>query len=154
MKKALNQLPDDIASLKSLVAEKALKLTETSGHNKRLAAQNQQYKTQILTLQEQLNLALTRRYAASSEKISPNQYRLFDEAETDIEVAVPESDEVTVPAHTHKKGGRKKLPKTLPRVDVVYELSAAERICPHDGATLAEIGEVTSEQLDIVPANI
>ncbi|MCF6226791.1 MAG: IS66 family transposase [Xanthomonadales bacterium] len=167
MKEVLNQLPDDIESLKSLVVEQVLKLTETSTHNKRLAAQNQRYKadkqavvqknkhlkTQILTLQEQLNLALARRYAASSEKINPNQYRLFDEAETDQELP-PEDAEVIVPAHTRKKGGRKKLPKTLPRVEVVYELSTAERICPHDGATLAEIGEVTSEQLDIVPAKI
>ncbi len=153
MKKVLNQLPNDIELLKSLVFEQALKLTETANHNEQLSSQNQQYKTQILTLQEQLNLALARRYAASSEKIAPNQYRLFDEAETDVEV-LPESAEVTVPAHTRKKGGRKKLPKTLPRVEVVYELSAAERICPHDGATLAEIGEVTSEQLDIIPAKI
>ncbi|MCF6262641.1 MAG: transposase, partial [Xanthomonadales bacterium] len=124
MKKALNQLPNDIELLKSLVVEKALKLTETSSHNKFLAAQNLRYKAdkqavvqknkhlkvQILTLQEQLNLALARRYAASSEKIAPNQYRLFDEAEVDVE-DLPESDEVTVPAHTRKKGGRKKLPK-------------------------------------------
>ncbi len=37
---------------------------------------------------------------------------------------------------------------------VVHELSDVERICPHDGATLAEIGAVTSEQLDIIPAKI
>ncbi|MCF6226358.1 MAG: hypothetical protein L3J22_08675 [Xanthomonadales bacterium] len=60
-------------------------------------SQNQQYKTQVLTLQEQLNLALARRYAASSEKISPNQYRLLDEAETDVEVILPErAHEATV----------------------------------------------------------
>ncbi len=59
-----------------------------------------------------------------------------------------------MPAHTRKKGGRKTLPKALPRVEVVYESGAAARICPHDGATLAEIGEVTSEQLDIIPAKI
>jgi transposase len=58
-----------------------------------------------------------------------------------------EDDKIIVPAHTRKKGGRKKLPETLPRVDVIHELSDEERICPHDGATLAEIGEVTSEQL-------
>ena len=39
-------------------------------------------------------------------------------------------------------------------MDVIHELSATDRICPHDGATLAEIGEVTSEQLDIIPAKI
>ena len=146
MEKALNQLPDDVDLLKSLVADQLAR-------NEQLSAQNQRYKAQVLSLQEQLNLALARRYAASSEKISPDQYRLFDEAEADIETE-PEAEEITVPAHTRRKRGRKKLPETLPRVDIVHELSAEERVCPHDGATLAEIGAVTSEQLDIVPAKI
>jgi transposase len=146
MEKTLNQLPDDVDLLKSLVAEQLVR-------NEQLTAQNQHYKAQVLTLQEQLNLALARRYAASSEKISPDQYRLFDEAETDTGIE-PEDDEVIIPVHTRKKGGRKKLPETLPRVEVIHELSAQERICPHDGGVLNEIGEVTSEQLDIIPAKI
>jgi transposase len=146
MEKVLNQLPDDVDLLKSLVAEQLAR-------NEQLSAQNQRYKAQVLTLQEQLNLALARRYAASSEKISPDQYRLFDEAEADTE-AEPEADEITVPAHSRKKGGRRKLPESLPRVEVVHELSGEELICPHDGAVLTEVGEKTSEQLDIVPAKI
>ena len=146
METALNQLPDDVDLLKSLVVDQLVR-------NEQLSAQNQAYKAQVLSLQEQLNLALARRYAASSEKISPDQYRLFDEAEVDTEVEL-ENDEVIVPAHTRKKGGRKKLPESLPRVDVIHELSGDDLICPHDGATLAEIGAVTSEQLDIVPAKI
>ena len=146
MKKALNQLPDDVDLLKSLVADQLAR-------NEQLSIENQRYKAQVLTLQEQLNLALARRYAASSEKISPDQYRLFDEAETDTEVEL-EDDEVIVPAHRRKKGGRKKLPGTLPRVDVIHELNGDDLICPHDGGVLNEIGEKTSEQLDIVPARI
>jgi transposase len=146
MKKALDQLPDDVDLLKSLVADQVAR-------NEQLSAQNQRYKAQVLTLQEQLNLALARRYAASSEKISPDQIRLFDEAEADTE-AEREDDEVAVPAHTRRQRGRKKLPESLPRVELVHELSSEERICPHDGAILVEIGEVTSEQLDIVPAKI
>jgi len=167
MEEASNQLPDDMDLLKSLLAEQAMKLDEAANlkqqllaHNERLQAdkqtvvkKNQHLEAQVLTLKEQLHLALARRYAASSEKISPDQYRLFDEAETDTEIEWVD-DKIIVPAHTRKKGGRKKLPETLPRVDVVYELSAEERICPHDGATLAEIGAVTSEQLDIIPAKI
>ena len=135
MEKALDQLPDDVDLLKSLVADQLAR-------NEQLSVQNQRYKAQVLTLQEQLNLALARRYAASSEKISPDQYRLFDEAETDTEVEW-EDDKIIVPAHSRKKGGRKKLPESLPRVEVVHELSGDELICPHDGATLAEIGAVT-----------
>ena len=146
MEKALKQLPDDVESLKSLVADQLVR-------NEQLSAQNQRYKAQVLSLQEQLNLALARRYAASSEKISPDQYLLFDEAEADTEVEW-EDDKIIVPAHTRKKGGRKKLPETLPRVDVVHKLCGDDLTCPHDGAVLNEIGEKTSEQLDIIPAKI
>ena len=153
METALNQLPDDVDLLKSLLTDQAIKLDEAATHKIRLLARNELLESRILTLQEQLNLALARRYAASSEKISPDQYRLFDEAEVDTEVEL-ENDEVIVPAHTRKKGGRKKLPESLPRVDVIHELSGDDLICPHDGATLTEIGAVTSEQLDIIPAKI
>ena len=65
MEIALDKLPDDIEELKSLVANQQVR-------NEKLSSENQRYKAQVLTLQEQLNLALARRYAASSEKISPN----------------------------------------------------------------------------------
>jgi transposase len=144
---ALNQLPDDIDALKSLVADQVAR-------NEQLTTENQYYKTQVLTLTEQLNLALARRYAASSEKISPDQVLMFDEAETDVEVALDTDDEILVPAHKRKKRGRKPLPDNLPRVDVVHEIPESERHCPHDGALLTEINEVISEQLDIIPAKI
>ncbi len=127
-------LPNDINALKALVTEQ---------------------RVQILSLQEQLNLALARRYAASSEKITPNQLRLFDEAEVEAEpIEDTPSEPITIEAHTRKKRGRKALPDTLPRVDIVHELDDAARVCPHDGQILVEIGEVTSEQLDIIPAKI
>ena len=144
---ALNQLPDDIDALKSLVAEQVAR-------NEQLTTENQRYKTQVLTLQEQLNLALAKRYAASSEKISPDQVCMFNEAEAAVESAPDADDEIIVPAHTRKKRGRKPLPDNLPRVDVVHEIPESERHCDHDGQLLAEIGEVISEQLDIIPAKI
>jgi transposase len=138
-----DQLPDDIDALKALVVE--------------LAQDNTRQSAQILSLQEQLNLALARRYAASSEKLSPDQIRLFDEAEADA-AQYPEATDtdagVAVPAHTRNKRGRKPLPDTLPRVDVIHELPEDERHCPHDGQPLQVIGEAVSEQLDIVPAKI
>ncbi|RLA26573.1 MAG: IS66 family transposase [Gammaproteobacteria bacterium] len=151
---APHQLPDDVDALKSLVADQLAR-------NEQLTTENQRYKFQVLTLTEQLNLALARRYAASSEKLSPDQISLFDEAELDGEVESDASatvetddDEITVAAHKRKKCGRKPLPDHLPRVDVVHELAEDERRCDHDGRRLAEIGEVISEQLDIIPAKI
>jgi len=127
MSHALSSLPDDINALKALVAEHV-------ALNTQLQAENHQYQTQILSLQEQLNLALARRYAASSEKIAANQLRLFDEAEVETgpTEATP-SASITIDAHTRKKCGRKPLPEALPRVEIVYELDDAVRMCPYDG---------------------
>ena len=152
---ALNQLPDDIDALKSLVADQTTKLDDVTARNEQLTTENQHYKTQVLTLQEQLNLALAKRYAASSEKISPDQVCLFDEAEADVSAIEDADDDVIlVPAHTRKKRGRKPLPDNLPRIDVIHDLPESERLCEHDGRLLTEIDEVISEQLDIIPAKI
>jgi len=164
---ALHQLPDDVDALKSLLTDQAMKLDQIVACNEQLEAdkqavnqKNEQLKVQVLTLTEQLNLALARRYAASSEKLSPDQISLFDEAEFDSEVpdtvvdASADDDEITVAAHTRKKCGRRPLPDHLPRVDIVHELAEDECRCDHDGRLLSEIGEVISEQLDIIPAKI
>jgi transposase len=152
-----HQLPDDINALKVLVAAQA-------AHNEQLLAQKQaseqenvRLNAKVLTLQEQLNLALARRYAASSEKLSPDQVNLFDEAECGANPEVDEEDDteaISVPAHTRKKRGRKPLPDTLPRIEVIHEIPEDQRYCPHDGQVLAEINQVVSEQLDIIPAQI
>ena len=159
---ALDQLPNDIDALKSLLTDQATKLDQFVARNEQLTTENKRYQIQVLTLTEQLNLAIARRYAASSEKISPDQIYLFDEAEAAgcagadaDDTAEPEADEtVTVAAHQRKKRGRKPLPETLPRIEVIHELAESERHCDHDGRRLTEIGEVTSEQLDIIPAKI
>ena len=147
MQIAPDQLPDDIDALKSLVANQATKLDE-------FTARNEQLQSKVLILQEQLNLALAKRYAASSEKISPDQVCLFDEAEADVPAIEDADDVILVPAHTRKKRGRKPLPDNLPRIDVIHDLHESERHCDHDGRLLSEIGEVISEQLDIIPAKI
>lgn len=150
-------LPSDVNALKALVVEQHVRNEHLEQKNQQLITENTQYKVQVLTLQEQLNLALARRYAASSEKIASNQLRLFDEAEIDVAAEPSEdtfSESVTIAAHTRKKCGRKPLPTSLPRVEIIYELDEAVRICEHDGKRLNEIGEVISEQLDIIPAKI
>ncbi len=87
MEKASNQLPDDVDLLKSLLADQAIKLDQAATQKRQLLARNEQLQAdqqtvvqknkhleaQVLTLKEQLHLAIARRYAASSEKISPDQ---------------------------------------------------------------------------------
>lgn len=55
-----------------------------------------------------------------------------------------------VAGHTRKKRGRKPLDPALPREVVRHELPESERVCPHDGSVLVEMGVETSEQLDII----
>jgi len=156
MSSVLKQLPDDVEALKTLVINQATTLDGVTARNEQLAEENQQYKTQVVLLQEQLNIALAKRFALRSEQLSPDQIRLFDEAEstTDGEAETESDDNVVVSAHARKTGGRKPLPARLPRIEVVHELPEDERFCEHDGQLLREINEVVSEQLDIVPATI
>jgi transposase len=151
---ALDQLPDDIDALKALVADQLARNEQLQADKQAVIQKNEHLEAQVLTLQEQLNLALARRYAASSEKCSPDQIRLFNEAEVDVEAVLDTDEEILVPAHKRNKRGRRPLPAHLPRVDVVHDLAASERRCDHDGQLLAEIGDVISEQLDIIPAKI
>jgi len=156
---ALHQLPDDIDALKSLLADQLVCNEKLQADKQALDQKNEQLTARVLTLQEQLNLALARRYAASSEKFSPDQICFFDEAELDSAAvfepnADSDDDETMVAAHQRKKRGRKPLPDSLPRIDVIHELPESERCCDHDGRLLSEIGEVICEQLDIIPAKI
>lgn len=62
--------------------------------------------------------------------------------------------EIEVAGHKRKKRGRKPLDPALPRVPVRHELPESERVCPHDGQALVEIGVEISEQIDIVPQQV
>ncbi len=151
------QLPSTVAALQAMVAQQLVEKAEQQARLAELEHENKRQSARIFTLQEQLNLALARRYAASSEKLSPDQIRLFNEAEIDAQTAPVEDDTedaIDVPAHTRKKRGRKPLPDALPRTEVIHELTGDDLSCPHDGQMLKVIGEVASEQLDIVPATI
>lgn len=137
MTKATHNLPDDIAALKALVQSK----------DQRIAA-----------LEEELRLALHKRFAVSSEKISPDQINLFDEAEQQAQseaATTPDTDaSITIIAeHERKTRGRSPLPGHLPRTRIEHDIPDADKICAC-GCQKTRIGEVTSEQLDIIPAKI
>lgn len=112
-------------------------------------------------LKEQLKAYERRLFGAKSEVRSTEQRDLFlNEAEA---LAPPgvyapaddgDGDESHIPAHKRKKSGRKPLDPALPREVIRYELPESERVCPHDGAVLVEIGVEVSEQLDIIPQQV
>ena len=105
-------------------------------------------------LREQVRLLYAKLFGKKSEKGGPEpigvQLPLFDMPEPEVE---PEKEKVAVPSHTREKAGRKKLPEALPRIEVVHDIPAEDKICAC-GGTLSRIGEDVSEKLDIIPAVI
>jgi len=131
-------------------------LADTHGELLDTQGQLAEAQARINYLFEQFALARHRMFGASSEH-SPDQVRLFDEAEVlaaipDAEADAPDDD----PDHAPKakaRGKRAPLPAELPRVDIVHELPEDQRVCAC-GTPMVEIGEEISEQLDIVPMKI
>lgn len=133
-----------------------------------LAGENRILRVERDLLKERLNKFLRKIFAARSEARGTDQKDMFfNEAEalaaaSQAAPAQEESEAVDVGAddasdvagHKRAKRGRKPLDPALPRHVVRHELSEAERICPHDGAALKEIGVEASEQLDIVPQQV
>ena len=135
-------------------------LADALKHNESLAGELRVTRTERDLLKEQLNKFKRQLFAASSEVTGQHQKDMFfNEAESlgaQAEPAAeePGDDKIDVPGHKRAKRGRKPLDAALPREVVRHELPEGERVCPHDGAALSEIGVEVSEQLDIVPQQV
>lgn len=113
-----------------------------------------QQQTHIRALEELLATLKQRHFGASSEKISADQLALFNEAEQEP-VDVTEAEQtISVPAHQRRSSRRISIPVELPREDIIHDLPADQKICPHDGTPLKQMGFESYEQLDIIPAQI
>ena len=138
------ELPNDVETLKSLLISTQKNLTDTQQEIHRLQ--------QLITLyEEERRLAKARAFGPSSEQES-TQYYLFDEAESSVEDEDKMEQATPVKAH-QRRGGRRPLPDYLPRVEIIHDLSEAEKRCGC-GCEKQRIGEVSSEQLDIIPAKV
>jgi transposase len=148
----------------NMSAETIIPSTDFQQENERLLSLVSQQKTTITQyehtiemLRHQLDLFRLAQFGRKTEKgvlpdeNSPQQSFQFDEAESLIEVEPEESNtETLTPASDQKKTGRKPLPKSLPYIEKIHDLSDAEKQCAC-GCALTYIGDERSEQLDVVP---
>jgi transposase len=144
------KLPDTVEALRVLVLRRDAELEE---RNAELEARD----AEIALLREYVRLLRHQRFGRKSEKVSPDQLSIFNEAEREAAEAASregEQEEIQVPAHTRRKGGRRPLPESLPCIEVVHDLPEAEKVCARDGTRLVEIGREESEQLEIIPAQL
>jgi transposase len=150
----LNELPDDVATLRRLLAEREAMIAEQHETIHELQRENQ-------GLSHRLDVLLRRVYGPSSERMDPDQLLLFGrrmaEAGERAESASDTSTDTEAPAspRARRKGhGRRPLPDHLPRHRVEHPVDPAQRSCPCCGGERQRIGEAISEQLDYVPASL
>jgi transposase len=119
----------------------------------KLETQNEQLASQLHWFEEQFHLLRQKRFGKSSERMIPEQRRLFDEAEMIAErEPAKESETETIPSYSRKKRGRKPLPEDLPKERIVYELPEEEQNCSECGERMHKMGEEVRQELVIIPA--
>ena len=135
----LKNLPEDADQLKEIVVSLEVK-----------------YQEKIHYLEEQLRLMKQELFGRSSEKRHdphPDQMPLFHRDDSPADEPQTSVEEIEIAAHSRKKQGRRPLPKDLPRVDVLHDLSDEEKQCAC-GSCLTRIGEDVCEKLDYIPARL
>jgi transposase len=151
-----NNLPDNPELLRQMVMDLS---TQLDANERRLQ--------RIQNILEQL---LRWRFGQKREKIDERQLFLFavgleasgedvedfiteigEERDDDDEPPTAGAEEQPPKRSGH---GRRRLPRTLERERIEYELSEAERQCPQCAATMRRIGEEVSEHLEYVPASL
>lgn len=143
-------VPAEVAALHALVGE-------LRAHNAALGARIGELEQRLAWYTEQYRLAQHRRFAASRERAG-QQMELFSELLGPLAPSEAPPSESSGAAHTaqtnRRRGKRGPLPLHLPREEILHDLTAEEKLCPCCGEALTRIGEVRSEQLDIVPPRL
>ena len=98
------------------------------------------------------------KFGSKSEVFSEeelNSQLLFNELEVEALSAAQQPLVQETITYTRKKKGRGKkqpFPEGLPREEVIIDIPEKDKVCPHDGARLKEIGFDVVEKLKTVPA--
>jgi transposase len=141
MKIDIENLPDSAELLKKIIFDMQVEFVS--------------YKEKYVRLLEELRLNKSHLYSSSSEK-NIFQADLFDEAGVELSDEIKEqlSEEVKVKSHSRKKHPvRRALPKDLPRITILHDISDEEKICGCN-THLVRIGEEVTEQLKYIPAQL
>lgn len=145
----LDRLPRNPDLLAELVRELADALSKEQSKNEKL--------------EHRIAALLRQRYGAKSEKMDPNQARLFADLLADVvpgaadEVA---SAEPEIPAWTELprpegqgKHGRRPLPDDLPTYQQIIDVPEPEQCCGECRGPLRRIGEEKTRLLEFIPAS-
>jgi transposase len=157
MNETSTNLPDDIASLQSIISTLNTENTEYKKLHETYESKIHHYEDEIKYLTEQIKLLSFKLFGRKREKLSLEdelQGRLFNEAESYVDEKQPVGEEkIKVTPHERRKSGRRPIPEGIPRVIITHDLNEEEKKCAC-GEAMEKIGEVSSEKLDIIPPKI
>ena len=149
-----DNLPDDPAALKRLLLQSRAQVEQIKHEAaERIEAMELRHKAEM-------DAVLRRFYGPRSEKFDPTELLLFgvnvaDQVPVDEKVVEAESGQKLATRRiNHHKHGRRKLPEHLPRIEIVHNLTDAQKKCPCCGEMRVCIGSEVSEQLEYVPASL
>lgn len=162
------KLPDDVSELKQLIAKQQQVIDQKQHvidqHQRKLSHKQHEIEQHLKTistkqtaigrLEAQLRLLQQQRFGQSSEK-HPGQAELqfFNEAELlqlEVVLAEPLPSPIDVSGHTRKPARSRALPDNLPRVEVIHDLEACDKVCAC-GQTMVLMGHEVLEQLAVIP---
>jgi transposase len=144
----LEQLPNDIDTLKHMVIEMMVTLRQVRHSHEQIA--------------HRVRLLLQRLYGPRTERYHPDQGLLFadfpgnDASADHLASTTPADDESKQSTKKKRRGkphGRGKLPEDLPRRPIQHILTEAERLCSC-GQLRTDIGTDIRERVDWQPASI
>jgi transposase len=150
-----DELPDDVAALKQLVADQQQVIDRIREESARqLEAQAERHEAEMKAA---IAALLRRYYGPRSERFDPRQLFLFgqqiDAAQLDQAGIEEEAGEQLVTRRIKKrhKHGRQQLPEHLERIEIEHDLD--DKACPACGNERCRIGVEVSEQLEYFPAS-
>jgi transposase len=113
----------------------------------------------VADLEHRMDLLLRRLYGRTSERLDPAQLALFDASPEEPlpELPPPPSPALgngSAPTSQKPGHGRRRLPDRLKRVELIHDLTAAEKESLGGEANLVLIGREETEQLEWEPSSL
>jgi transposase len=148
-------LPGDVNTLHRELLRARHELAHTEAVLAETATTCESQQAQLAKLREELELLKRYLFGRKSERHVPDPRQgllpLGDQAEPSLPLSPPE-EEIT---YRRRKGhGWSKLPKNLPREEVLLDVPERERQCSTCGQAMQKIGEDRSERLHLVPPRV
>jgi len=121
-----------------------------------LEQQNAELNAKLKWYEEQFRISRQKQFGSSSEKTSPGQLSLFNEAE---DTANPDIEEETFETITYKRrkkssAQKKEALEDLPVERIEYRLPEHEQICPCCQGKLHEMSTQVRKEIKIIPSQV